>query len=54
MTYRVILEEKEIVRDLTTYHFWAVSADRIIEEAAAYDLVGRVSDKLVTLESTKG
>ncbi|OWK28001.1 class I SAM-dependent methyltransferase [Sphingomonas mucosissima] len=50
MTYRAILDDREVACDVTTYDCWAISADAILEEATAAGLIGHVADELVILE----
>lgn len=49
MTYVASLEGCELVRDVTTYDCWTISADRILQEAAKAGLTGHVAEDLVLL-----
>jgi FkbM family methyltransferase len=54
MTYRAVLDDREVAVDVTTYDCWAISADQVLEEASFAGLIGRVDDELVILERASG
>ena len=50
MKYRVSLEGREIACETTSYECWTISADRVLAEAGAAGLGGRITDDLVILQ----
>lgn len=49
MTYRSILEGRELVCERTSYDCWTISAEAILEEAKIAGLTGSVQDDTVVL-----
>lgn len=49
MTYRAVLEERDIARDHAVYECWTASTEAVLKEAAAAGLIGRALDDLVIL-----
>lgn len=49
MTYRAMMGDTELARESTTFDCWAISAERIISEAADAALAGELVDDLVIL-----
>lgn len=49
MTYRAVLEERDIARDHAVYECWTASSETVLKEAAAAGLVGHALDDLVIL-----
>jgi len=50
VTYRSVLDGKELACDSATYDCWTISADKIVAEASAAGLVGRADGNLVILD----
>lgn len=50
VTYRTVLDGRELACDRATYDCWTISADQIAAEATAAGLVGRSDGELVILE----
>ena len=50
MKYRALLDGREIACETTRYECWTISADRVLAEARAAGLSGRITEDIVVLQ----